>query len=121
MTTDADLVDVLAMVNDNVHPAPYPLGAELPVLTYQRISTRWVRSHQGISVGFGLYQIVAWDRTASAARAARRELLGILEPMIGTAFVEDVRDGYDPERKVFRADLDVRWWADLDEEVGVSS
>ena len=75
-----------------VYPKVIPQDADLPAITYQRISSPRVRSHDGPSgLVFGRFQINAWAATWDAAAALAAEIQTALDNGIGTWDTTDVQ------------------------------
>jgi hypothetical protein len=122
VTIDSDVFDVLTGIAGagNVFPDALPLlpkGASnpLPAITYLRVSTQRVRSHEGDSMIGALYQCTCWDATALGARALGREVAAEWASRIGQARVENEFDHYDPGQKLYARIVDVRVWTNQEE------
>jgi len=110
----------LSEVAERVYPSVLPLGkqdeVQLPAVTYQRVSTLRIRSHDGTSLLGPLYQITCWDSTSSGARALGRDVIDLYEPMIGLAYIENHLETFAPEQKLFAVIIDVRVWEGSEQE-----
>jgi len=91
--------------------------ASLPAITYQRISNRWLASHEGSLGGSApLVQLSCWAKTWSEvrelARAVREALDGWVDyttdPPVQGITIESELDEYDSEAKVYHVPLSVR-------------
>jgi len=91
--------------------------ASLPAITYQRISNRWLTSHEGsLGASMPLVQLSCWAKTWSEARAVaaavRRALDGWIdystEPPIHGVTIEGELDEYDADARVYHVPLTVR-------------
>src|SRR5690606_2858616 len=91
--------------------------AALPAITYQRISNRWLTSHEGsLGASQPLVQLSCWAETWSEARAVaaavRQALDGWIDyssdPPIHGVTIEGDLDEYDADAKVYHVPLSVR-------------
>ena len=91
--------------------------AALPAITYQRVSNRWLTSHEGsFGTAMPLVQLSCWARTWSEARAVaaavRRALDGWIDyssdPPIHGVTIEGDLDEYDADAKIYHVPLSVR-------------
>ena len=122
MTFDLDIRDVLSdATSGRVYPSVLAQGTILPAITYQRVSTRRVRSHGGTSLVLPLYQVACWDATPVGARDVARDVIDAFESELGVWLVENQFEDFASEQKLYRVLIDVRLWAGVEEEVGAGS
>ena len=122
MSIESDLFDGVsgALGHDRVFPPPLPNGILFPAVTYARITTGRIRSHDGTSAVRPLFQLSCWDPSAKTASEVARELISYFED--ARCLIQDDRGPFWEEgANVHRRDLDVLVWATLDEEVSASS
>lgn len=122
MSIEQDIFDQLSqeLGHDRIYPAPLPLAVVYPAVTYVRVATRRVHSHDGTSAVRPLFQFSCWDPSAKQANVLARNLVEFWES--AGCFIEDDRGPFwEPAPKIHRRDLDVRLWASLDEEVSEAS
>lgn len=123
LSTYAGLV---ALIGARVYPMRIPQGATLPCLTYQRISTPRILTHDSSGATGDLahprFQFDAWSPTQKAAKAITDQLRAALngkQGSIGTApsnvtirsaLVESEVPDFDPETKLYRSRSDYFIW-----------
>ena len=113
--------EVSALVGTRIFPAGGrpDKGPEvaLPSITYQRISNRWLTSHEGsLGASQPLVQLSCWAKTWSEVRAVAAAVRGALdgwidysaEPPIHGVTIEGDLDEYDADTKVYHVPLSVR-------------
>lgn len=117
MSLDEDIFDLLDSNTsaNTVYPAEIPGGATYPVITYRHISSQRLRSHDGTSLVGELVQVSCWDTSPVVARGVAREVVGILEPLVGYALVETTGEMFDPGVKLNHVYIDVRFWVHPEE------
>src|SRR5690606_41802513 len=108
-----------------VGPVIFPVGlrpdkepqSALPAISYQRVSNRWLTSHEGsLGASQPLIQLSCWANTWSEVRAlataVRRVLDGWIDyssdPPIQGVTIESDLDEYDADAKVYHVPLTVR-------------
>lgn len=125
MSFETEIIDTLVndvgLDTDHVQADTLAQGTTFPAVTYLRIDTRRVRSHDGTSLVGPLFQISCWGSTPTQARELARAVVQAWDARIGFALVEDDRDVNEPNPKLFRRDVDVRLWAGLELEEPVLS
>jgi len=93
------------------------LQAALPAITYQRVSNRWLTSHEGsLGASQPLVQLSCWAKTwsevRSVAAAVRRALDGWVDystdPPIHGVTIEGDLDEYDADARLYHVPLTVR-------------
>jgi len=115
-----------SLISARTYPMLIPQGAVLPCLTYQRISTPRILTHQSSGATGDLahprFQFDAWATTQKAAKAIIDQVRAALNGKtgeIGTApnnitiragLVEDEVPTYDPETKLYRCRSDFFIW-----------
>lgn len=122
MSIESNIADGLAIAlgHSRIYPPPLPIKVVYPAVTYVRVATKRVHSHDGTSAVRPLFQFSCWDTSALVANELARELVDYWEGL--GCFIEDDRGPFwEPAPKVHRRDLDVRLWAGLDEEVSAAS
>jgi len=91
--------------------------AALPAITYQRVSNRWLTSHEGsLGASQPLVQLSCWAKTWSEVRAlaaaVRRALDGWVDystdPPIHGVTIEGDLDEYDADARLYHVPLTVR-------------
>lgn len=107
---------VAALVGTRVYPIRLPELPTLPALTYQRISSRPIGSHQGAGeLEAGRWQVTAWADTYNGvqalALATERALDGRLGSGIQAAIPAGQLDLFDPETGRYYVPVDVMIWA----------
>jgi len=119
MSIESEIFDELRATFDRVLPAgKVELGTLMPCVTYQRISTRRLRSHDGTSAVQPLFQIDCWADSALSARVAGGDVIEIFEPQIGHYMIDDDRGPrWDPDAKLYRRTVDVRVHTGAESEV----
>lgn len=99
-----------------VLPQPYPYV--LPAITFFRVDTPFITSHDGDSgLSHPRWQISCWASTGSGAEALVKQVRVAMKPWKasygGGALPQDQRDMSDPETKVFQATIDyLIWWTE---------
>ena len=110
---------VKALVASRVYPVLMPQDVTLPCLTYQRISTPRLHTHDKAGgTAHPRFQITVWDDNpkdvATLANAVRTCLDGfkgtVSTVVIQAILSDDDNDGYDPESQIFWRNLDFFIW-----------
>ena len=107
-----------AVVGDRIYPMFIPQGATLPCLTYQRISTPRIVTHDSSGATGDLasprFQFDAWAETQKEAKAISDVLRGVLHGKTGAmggvtiraALAENEVPEYIPEIELYRSRSD---------------
>lgn len=114
------------LIGARTYPMFIPQGAVLPCLTYQRISTPRILTHQSSGASGDLahprFQFDAWATTQKAAKAIIDQVRAALNGKTGeigtapnnitiqTALVESEVPTYNPEAKLYRCRSDYFIW-----------
>lgn len=117
---------LVALISDRVYPLRIPQNAVMPCLTYQRISTPRILTHQTSGATGDLahprFQFDAWGATLAAVKAITDVLRAALNGKTGSigtapnaftiqaALVEDESPEYNPETKLYRCRSDYFIW-----------
>lgn len=110
---------VTALVAARVYPIRMPQGVTLPCLTYQRISTPRLHTHDKAGgTAYPRFQITAWDDNpkdvATLANTVRTCLDGfkgtVSTVVIQAILSDDDNDGYDAESQIYWRNLDFFIW-----------
>lgn len=114
--------DIHAVVEDRIYPMMIPQGAVIPCLTYQRISTPRIVTHDSSGATGDLisprFQFDAWSETQKEAKAITDALRKVLHGKtgamggvtIGAALADAEEPGYDPASELFRGRSDYIIW-----------
>jgi hypothetical protein len=114
----AHLCTFVALVGNRVHDKRLPQEPTFPALTFQRISTLPLYSHQGYS-GYTecRFQISCWAMSQASVRQVAAQVRTALDgyaglmsadTQVGHCFCIGDRDFYEPETKRFHAPLDFK-------------
>ena len=119
-------VGLTPLIGARTYPMRIPQGATLPCLTYQRISTPRILTHQSSGATGDLahprFQFDAWATTQKAAKAIIDQVRAALNGKTGeigtapnnitirAALVEGETPEYDPETKLYRCQSDFTIW-----------
>lgn len=104
-----------ALVEARVYPAKLPQGVTYPAVRYARISGPRARSHDGASgLATPRFQIDAWAKTYSEAKAVAKQIRLAMDNFKGTvagvvihaAFLDSDRDLYDDKAEVHAVSAD---------------
>lgn len=122
MSVESDFVSFLRDTLGHERVYPYPMRMDgsvvLPALTYVRVATERIRSHDGTSAVRPLFQVSVWGQSAKDASEVAIELVDAIEALRPFWPIEDDRGPfYENSLKLHRRDLDIRVWATLEEEV----
>jgi len=80
----ATLAAAATTAASRIHPKVLPQGVTLPAITYQRLSTPRVNSHDGPSgLAFPRFQINTWAETYAAAKTLADEIRAALDGTTG--------------------------------------
>lgn len=110
---------VAALVENRLYPLTIEQKAELPALTYQRISGPRVRSLKGPSkLAHPRFQIDCWGSTYGSAKtvaqAVRQRLDGYRGLMgstsVGEVILESDTDDFEPDTGLYRVSMDFIIW-----------
>ena len=123
LINDDDMDD---LVDGRVYPLRIPQGATIPCLTYQRISTPRISTHDSSGSSGDLtsprFQFDAWAETLSEAKEIVDALRAALNGKTGTigeapsqvtisgALAENEVPEYDPDIKLYRGRSDYIIW-----------
>lgn len=123
LSTYAGLV---ALISTRVYPVRIPQGATLPCLTFQRISTPRILTHQTSGATGDLahprFQFDAWATTQKAAKAITDQVRAALNGKTGAigagasavtiraALVDNESPEYDTESELYRSRSDFTIW-----------
>ncbi len=123
LSTFAGLVP---LIGDRVYPLRIPQGATLPCLTYQRISTPRILTHDSSGSTGDLsnprFQFDAWGNTALQVKAITDQVRAALHGKVGSigtapnnytiraALAEDESTEYIPEARLHRSRSDYFIW-----------
>ncbi len=115
---------LVALIGDRVYPMMIPQGATLPCLTYQRISTPRIVTHDTSGATGDLarprFQFDAWATTQKAAKAITDQVRAALNGKTGSigtapnnitiraALAENEVPEYIPDAKLYRSRSDYR-------------
>jgi len=124
--TGASCPNLTALIGTRTYPMRIPQGATLPCLTYQRISTPRILTHQSSGATGDLahprFQFDAWASTQKAAKAITDQVRAYLNGKTGeigtapnnitirTALVDGETPEFDPETKIYRSRSDYFIW-----------
>ena len=109
-------------VADRIYPLMIPQGATLPCLTYQRISTPRIVTHDSSGATGDLtsprFQFDAWGVTQKAVKAISDALRAVLHGKTGAtggvtiraALAENEAPEFDPESELYRSRSDYIIW-----------
>ena len=97
-----------------------PLGVVFPAVTYVRITTRRIVSHDGTSAVRPMFQFSCWDPNSRVASELARDVITYWEGQ-GCRIEDDRGPFWQDGPRLHRRDLDVRLWASLEEEVSAAS
>jgi len=109
------LADNVSLVSGRVHSIKLPQGAVLPALTFPRISTVPLYSHDGFShLTTCRFQVSCWAMKHGDVREIASEVRDVLEGysglmgsvQIGKCLCKGDRDMHDPETGIFHAPVD---------------
>lgn len=110
---------VNALVSGRIYPQTLPQNVVLPAIVYSQISSVRGSSHSGTS-GFAScrFQVDIWATTyyqastvANAVRTALDNYKGVMgSSNVGSAFLENELDGFDPETQSQRVIQDYMIW-----------
>jgi hypothetical protein len=108
-----------ALVGDRIYPLKLPQGVILPAVTYQRISTPRVITHDQGTGGLAMprFQFSAYDDGYSSVKAVIKQIREALNGYKGTpggtdtvlvhgAFAEDEQDFDDPDSGLYWSTID---------------
>ena len=114
--------DIHAVVEDRIYPMMIPQGATLPCLTYQRISTPRILTHDTSGATGDLtsprFQFDAWAETQKETKAISDALRKVLNGKTGAmggvtiraALAENEVPEYDPDSELYRGRSDYIIW-----------
>jgi len=115
-------VDIHAVVEDRIYPMKMPQNVTLPCLTYQRISTPRIVTHDSSGATGDLtsprFQFDAWAETQKAAKAISDVLRGVLHGKTGAmggvtiraALADNEAPEFDPDSELYRSRSDYIIW-----------
>jgi hypothetical protein len=117
---------LVALISTRVYPMSIPQGATLPCLTYQRISTPRISTHQSSGATGDLilprFQFDAWATTQKSAKAINDQVRAALNGKTGSIGTDPydvtIRAGlaksevpeYEPEARLFRCRSEFIIW-----------
>lgn len=117
---------LVALIGDRVYPMRLPQTAIIPCLTYQRISTPRISTHQSSGATGDLvyprFQFDAWASTGKAAKAITDQVRAALNGKTGeigtaprnitirSALAESEVPKFEPEIKLHRSQSDYIIW-----------
>lgn len=111
-----------AVVADRIYPMMIPQGATIPCLTYQRISTPRITTHDSSGSTGDLahprFQFDAWAETQKSAKAISDVLRGVLHGKTGAmggvtiraALADNEVPEYVPDIELYRSRSDYIIW-----------
>jgi len=111
-----------AVVANRIYPLMIPQGATLPCLTYQRISTPRIVTHQSSGATGDLtnprFQFDAWGVTQKEVKAISDALRAVLHGKRGAmggvtiraAIAENEEPEFDPDSELYRSRSDYIIW-----------
>ena len=111
-----------AVVDNRIYPLMIPQGAILPCLTYQRISTPRIVTHQSSGATGDLtnprFQFDAWGVTQKEVKAISDALRAVLHGKRGAmggvtiraAIAENEEPEFDPDSELYRSRSDYIIW-----------
>jgi len=112
-----------AVVDNRIYPLMIPQGAILPCLTYQRISTPRIVTHQSSGATGDLtnprFQFDAWGVTQKEVKAISDALRAVLHGKRGVlaggvtiraAIAENEEPEFDPDSELYRSRSDYIIW-----------
>ena len=112
-----------AVVDNRIYPLMIPQGATLPCLTYQRISTPRIVTHQSSGATGDLtnprFQFDAWGVTQKEVKAISDALRAVLHGKRGVlaggvtiraAIAENEEPEFDPDSELYRSRSDYIIW-----------
>jgi len=118
--------DLVALITGRVYAMRIPQGATIPCLTFQRISTPRISTHDTSGATGDLsnprFQFDAWAESQAEAKAISDALRGILNGKTGAigtapraytiraALADNEAPEYDPESKLYRSRSDYMIW-----------
>lgn len=118
--------DLITLIDGRVYALRIPQGATIPCLTYQRISTPRILTHDSSGATGDLisprFQFDAWAETLSSAKAIADVLRGILNGKTGAigtaprainirvALADNEQPEYVPEIELYRCRSDYIIW-----------
>lgn len=113
-----------SLISTRVHPMRIPQGATIPCLTYQRISTPRIKTHDSSGssgTAYPRFQFDAWATTYAGAKAITDQVRAALNGYKGTigttntvtiqaSLVDDEKPEFDSETGLFRILSDYLIW-----------
>jgi len=122
----AGFAGISALVGTRIYPLVIPQGATLPCITYQRISTPRISTHDGSGMSGDLssprFQFDAWATTLSSVKAITDQIRAALNGKTGSigtapyaytiraALADNEQPEYDPESELYRGRSDYIIW-----------
>ena len=112
---------VKALVSTRVYPIRLPRNVMLPCITYQRISTPRVHTHDSAGgTAHPRFQITCWDDDPKGCKVVADAVRGCLDGFKGTmgtngatvysTLSDDENADYDPESQIYWTNLDFIIW-----------
>ena len=100
-----------ARIGTRCHPLRLPENVTYDAVTYQRISSSRVQSHEGGSgLVFARFQFSIFSKTFAGAEATTTALVAALEghtdATIESCLTQDQRSFYDPTTRIYRSQID---------------
>lgn len=107
-----------AEVDSRVYPMLLPQNRELPAVTYQRISTPRLHEFEASFFPHPRFQFDCWAESFPRAKAVAEQVRLALDLYSGAmgdytvevAIVEDERDTYEPEAKIWHSMVEAVIW-----------
>ena len=115
-----------ALIDGRVYPLRIPQGATIPCLTYQRISTPRISTHDSSGSSGDLisprFQFDVWAETLASTKTIMDTLRAALngksgtigedpnDLVIGSALAENEQPDYDPDIQLYRGRSDYIIW-----------
>ena len=117
---------MVALIGDRVYPLRMPQNATLPCLTYQRISTPRISTHDTSGATGDLtnprFQFDAWGSTYASVKAINDQVRAALNGKTGSigtapsnitirsALADNENPEYDPDSELYRSRSDYIIW-----------
>lgn len=111
--------NVSALVGTRVYPVRFPQSVTLPCLTYQRISTPRLHTHDKAGgTAHPRFQITAWDDDPKTVKGVVDAVRVCLDGYVGTVqtvkiqaiLSDDENMSYEPESQLYWINLDFIIW-----------